>query len=339
MFRVDKEELIQELNLTYFGSAGWMQNKDEVCPFCNKKGKWGIKFNDQNNNGTFHCFKCGEKTNLRSFLMKIKRMDLAKVDYETSIKSSKLTPLIEDKDDEEDSVELNECKLPGRLEYLTKNKYLDGRGFNERYYNEFKPAITNFFLEKKLRGKIIFQFTMNSKTVAWLARSLKSKEWHERNLKDFKEGKEKLVLRYENSTDGFSKVIGGYDNITDITDTLIVVEGLFDYISVDNKLHLYGIDEFKCIFTFGNNIGTDQIKLLRRKRSIRNIILMYDPDKPEMIKSASLSLQRYFNVRIAILKDKSKDPGDASQEELLEALDNLIEPINFFANTLYKLNK
>ena len=61
---------------------------------------------------------------------------------------------------------------------------------------------------------------------------------------------------------------------------------------------------------------------------------MYDPDKPEMIKSASLSLQRYFNVRIALLKDKKKDPGDATANELLDALDNLIEPINFFANNL-----
>ena len=109
---------------------------------------------------------------------------------------------------------------------------------------------------------------------------------------------------------------------------------MFDYISVDNKLHLYETDEIKCIFTFGNNIGTDQIKLLRKKRGVRNIILMYDPDKPEMIKSASLSLQRYFNVRIALLKDKKKDPGDATANELLDALDNLIEPINFFANNL-----
>lgn len=171
---------------------------------------------------------------------------------------------------------------------------------------------------------------MKGKTVAWLARSKKSKEWHEQNLKEFKEGKSKLVLRYENSKDGFANVVGGYDLITDNTDTIIVVEGMFDYISVDNKLHLYESEEIKCVFTFGNNIGNNQISLLRQKKNVRNIILMYDPDKPEMIKNASLSLQRYFNVRIALLKDKKKDPGDATQEELLEALDDLIEPINFY---------
>lgn len=334
MFRVDKEELVQELGLTLFGSAGWLQNKDEACPFCGKGGKWGIRFNDQNNNGTFHCFKCGTKTNLRGFLAKIQRLDLAKVDYENSVKESKLTPLIEEKGDEEVELELKECKLPSKLQYLHEDSYLNERGFIKRYYDEFKPGITTFFLEKKLKDKIIFQFTMNNKTVAWLARSTKSKDWHEKNLKRFKEGKEKLVLRYENSTDGFARVIGGYDNITDKTDTLIIVEGMFDYVSVDNKLHLYETEEIKCVFTFGNNIGTDQIKLLRKKRGVRNIILMYDPDKPEMIKSASLSLQRYFNVRIALLKDKKKDPGDATVNELLDALDNLIEPINFFANNL-----
>jgi 5S rRNA maturation endonuclease (ribonuclease M5) len=336
MFRIDKDELISELSLTPNGSAGWLTNKDEVCPFCGKGGKkWGIHFNDAGNNGVFFCFKCGHKTNLKNFLEKINRLDLAKINYENSVKISKLTPLIKEKDEgNENPIELTECKLPRKLEYLKEDEYLNNRGFNKRYYKEFKPAITNFFLDKKLRDKIIFQFTMNGKTTAWLARSKKSKEWHEKNLKAFKEGKEKLVLRYENSTDGFSRVLGGYDNITDTTDTIIIVEGLFDYISVDDKLHLYESDEIKCIFTFGNNMGTEQIKLLRLKRSVRNIILLYDPDKPEMIKSTALTLQKYFNIGIACLKDKKKDPGDASQEELLEALDEIMEPINFYTNNL-----
>lgn len=334
MFRVDKLEIIQELNLTPFGASGWMQDKDTSCPFCGKGKKWAIHFNDHGNDGVFHCFKCGHKTNLKGYLFKIERMDLAKINYENSIKVSKLTPLVDEKEDEETNLELDECELPRKLEYLKNDSYLDDRGFNKRYYEEFKPAITKFFLEKKLHDKIIFQFTMNNKTVAWLARSRKSKEWHEHNLKEFKKGREKLVLRYENSTDGFSKVLGGYDNITDKTDTIIIVEGLFDYISVDDKLHLYESDEIKCIFTFGNNMGTDQIRLLRKKAGVKNIILMYDPDKPEMIKSIALTLQKYYVVMISCLKDKKKDPGDASQEELLEALDHLIEPINFYTNNL-----
>lgn len=334
MFRVDKDEIIQELNLKPFGSAGWFSDKNNPCPYCDKGKKWGIHFNEQGTNGNFHCFKCGVKTTLKKFLEKIQKIDLAKVNYESSTTQSKLIPLIESKENDEKKLDLEECELPRKLEYINEDPYLNDRGFKERYYKQFKPAITRFFLERKLQDKFIFQFLMKGKTVAWLARSKKSKEWHEQNLKEFKEGKSKLVLRYENSTDGFSKVIGGYDLITDNTDTVIVVEGMFDYISVDDKLHLYENEEIKCIFTFGNNIGNDQIALLRQKKSVRNIILMYDPDKPEMIKSAALTLQKYFNVVIAELKDKKKDPGDATQDELLEAIDNAIEPINYFTNIL-----
>ena len=61
---------------------------------------------------------------------------------------------------------------------------------------------------------------------------------------------------------------------------------------------------------------------------------MYDPDKPEMIKTVSMTLQRYFNVQIAELEDKKKDPGDVTQEELLWALDNMTEPINYYTKHL-----
>lgn len=330
--KFDKSEIIEQLSLTPNGSAGWLTNKDDVCPYCGKGDKkWGILFNEQGN-GVFHCFKCGTKTNLQNYLIKIGRKDLIRRGYEVKKIKSKLTPLIEDKEDED--IPVRTCKLPRKLEYLSSDEYLNKRGFKKRYYKEFKPAITNFFLERELKDKFIFQFTMNGETVAWLARSKKSKEWHEKNLREFKEHKTKLVLRYQNSEDGFRRVIGGYDNITDNTDTVIIVEGLFDYVSVDDKLHLYETEEIKCIFTFGNNIGNEQIKLLQKKRSVKNVILMYDPDKPEQIKTTALTLQRIFSVKIAILKDKKKDPGEATQEELLEALDNLIDPINYFLKVL-----
>ena len=56
---------------------------------------------------------------------------------------------------------------------------------------------------------------------------------------------------------------------------------------------------------------------------------MYDPDKPDQIKSAGLILQRFFNTKIALLRNNKIDPGDASVDELLNSLENLIDPINF----------
>lgn len=111
MFRVDKNEVISELNLSLFGAKGFMQDRNKECPFCNKGGKWGIKFNDAGNNGAFHCFKCGMKTTLKKFLEKIGRKDLIKQDYENTVKMQKLTPLIDD-EEEKTTEEIKECTLP-----------------------------------------------------------------------------------------------------------------------------------------------------------------------------------------------------------------------------------
>ena len=169
---------------------------------------------------------------------------------------------------------------------------------------------------------------MDGKTIAWLARSRHSKEWHEMNLRKAKEKGIKPKLRYENSKTDFTKILGGYDDISEKTQVVIIVEGLFDYIGLDSKLNLRGDESIRCVFTFGNSISKEQISFLRKKK-IERVILMYDPDKPDQIKSSALNLQKSFETKIALLKDIRKDPGNATCEELLDALDNLIDPINF----------
>lgn len=42
MFRVDKNEVISELNLSLFGAKGFMQDQNKECPFCTK-GEMGDK--------------------------------------------------------------------------------------------------------------------------------------------------------------------------------------------------------------------------------------------------------------------------------------------------------
>jgi hypothetical protein len=37
MIRIDKNEILQELNLRPFGAQNWLQNRNESCPFCQKK--------------------------------------------------------------------------------------------------------------------------------------------------------------------------------------------------------------------------------------------------------------------------------------------------------------
>lgn len=333
MIKIDRDEIISELNLTVFGAQGWMQDKNNPCPFCGGSKKYGIHFDDNGTAFVFHCWKCGIKTNTYNFLKQINRLDLIRLHYENSVKSN-FVPLIEESLENEVDEEIKEVVLPKKLERLKDDDYLNKRGFRSYHYDEFEPSVTNFFVEKKFWDYIIFKLKMNNKVVAWLARSRKSKEWHEQNLRQFKQGKSKLQLRYENSKTDFTKILGGYDTITNETNAVIIVEGLFDYIGIDTKLELREDESVRCVFTFGNNISKEQIQLLKKK-NIKNVILMYDPDKPKQVKSSAMMLYKFFDTKIALLKDKKKDPGDATVDELLEALTNLIDPINFRALEIF----
>lgn len=327
MIRVDKNEVISELNLKPFGAQGFYQDKDSPCPFCEKKKKWGIVFNDTGTSFNFHCFKCGKKTNAYNFLKQVNRLDLIKNQYENTIKTS-LTRLVEDEEEIEEKIVFKPVSLPFRLKRLERDEYLDSRGFKPFHYDFFEPSETNSALEKDLKGYIVFKMKMDGVVIGWLARSKRSKEWHEENLREAKELGKKPKLRYENSKTDFTKILGGYDDLTEETKIVIVVEGLFDYIGIDTKVLDHDDPSIKCVFTFGNSISKEQIHFLREK-GIEKVILMYDPDKPEQVKSAGLTLQKYFDTKIALLKDKKKDPGNASAEEIWEALEDLIDPINF----------
>lgn len=329
MIRVDKSEVISELNLTKFGSQGWLQDKNGNCPFCGKTKKWGIHFNEAGNSFVFHCWKCNTKVSTYAFLKQLDRLDLIKSSYENSIKSN-YVELISDNEEESKNEDFafKKVMLPLKLKRIQEDTYLNERGFKLWHYDEFEPSFTCSSLERKLKDYIVFKIKMNSNVVAWLARSRHTKEWHTKNLEESKKKGIKPQLRYENSRTDFTKILGGYDNLTDKTDMVIIVEGLFDYIGIDNKLGLHDLDEIKCVFTFGNSISKEQINLLLKKK-VKKVILMYDPDKPEQIKSSGLILQKYFDTKLALLTDKKKDPGDATTTELLNSLENLIDPINF----------
>lgn len=330
--RIDVEQLKEELNLTPFGALGWLTDKNSNCPFCEGKGKWGLMINP--NGGVFHCWKCGGKTSLYNYLKQIDRLDLSKVAYEKSIKKTSLSRITKDEEKTEEE-EIKEVVLPKRTKLLSKDKYLDDRGFKKYHYDEFEPCYTDFFLEKKLHNYIIFKMKNNGKLVGWLARSRRSKEWHKQNLKDSKEKGARLVLRYENSagTD-FSKIVGGLDEIIEgKTKTVITVEGLFDKINIDNLLRLYECDEIKCLFTFGNSISKEQVSLIESK-GVEQVILMYDDNTINQSKSAGFVISDKIETKIAHLTRTGIDPGDMDIEYLEEVLSKLEDPINFYVNKI-----
>ena len=108
---------------------------------------------------------------------------------------------------------------------LVNDPYLESRHFLKEHYEEFEPSYTKSVLEETLskHNYIIFKIKEGDRVVAWLARSRYNKTWHDNNRTLFKEGIGKMVLRYMNSQDGFSHILGGYNFIGPETETVILV--------------------------------------------------------------------------------------------------------------------
>ena len=176
---------------------------------------------------------------------------------------------------------------------------------------------------------------MNGVCVAWWARSRYSKEWHKRNLEAYKRHEEDLVLRYRNSENNFQDLLGGYDELIEgRTDTVIIVEGIFDKIGVDNLLGLHDVEDIKCCFTFGNNIGKGQIQALLRKK-IHRVILLYDYQTINESKEAALRMNGLFDeVLVTAIRREGVDPGNITLDYLEEVLSGASDPINYFCNKI-----
>lgn len=342
--RYDKERIISEFNLSPFGAQGWLTNKDMPCPFCGKMGKWGVIFN-QDGRATFHCWKCPRKVSVFEFLKKLGRLDLTKRSYSVKLNELEDCPKIGelqvehskwmDSDESEAKKELKPAVLPLRIKPLVDDPYLDSRGFKKEHYEEFEPSYTDTPLEPKLKNFIIFKMKVDGVCVAWWARSRYSKEWHKHNLEAYKRHEEDLVLRYRNSENNFQDLLGACDGLIEgKTETVILVEGIFDYIGICNLLSLKDKDWLKCCFTFGNSIGNGQIDMLLKKK-IKNIILLYDYGTIKESKEAALRMRDLFeSVWVAAIRTPGVDPGNISIEELTEVLENVEDPLNFYLGKL-----
>lgn len=92
-------------------------------------------------------------------------------------------------------------------------------------------------------------------------------------------------MRYRNSTENdFVKLLYNYDAvIEDETDTVIIVEGVFDAIALTRKLNLYDNSQIVVVATFGKKISDVQIYKLQSK-GVKTVVVGYDGDAVESIK-------------------------------------------------------
>jgi hypothetical protein len=326
--RVNRDQVIEELHLTAFGAKGWLGNDNLSCPDCKGKGKFGIMLKESN--GVAHCFFCDYAVNISIFLKTIGRSDLVEYEQTVSIKT-KLKLLNEEPEEQE---ELPEVILPKGYTRIAFDPYLKERNFKSYQYEQFEVGVTNHFLEKRLDNYLIFVIRQQGKTVGWLARSKYDYNWHKENLEAYKEGRARLKLRYMNSTGtDFGRILGGFDELTEKTHTVIIVEGLFDKTNVSSLLKTNKSEELKVVCTFGNKVSKAQLDLLRTTK-VKKVILMYDAETMKQSKQYSMELSRWFGSYVCELTDPDIDPGNITEKLLSELLLNAKNFIYFYTQKL-----
>lgn len=314
---MNKELIIKEFSLKNFGSKGWMRG-DLHCPECGHSDKFGIIFDDKG--GVANCMRCSISLPLGKVLRDIGRKDL--LSYEESFQVKNTLPSLRlEKLEKEES----EVLLPIRLMPVKYNDYLDSRGFTIEQYIQFH--VMESTIDPQVRDKLVFLIYQRGILRGWLARSTKSKDWHKQNLKQFKEGTASLELRYRNSENDFSKLLGGLDEITSDTHTLILVEGLFDKANTDRVLELNNKPEIKCCFTFGDDISNDQVDLI--PDTVDTVILMYDPGALKNMKNCGGRLLTRFDTQVAPIYG-DKDPGDMNIEEFNKSFNSMTPFLDFY---------
>lgn len=314
--REEKEWLIKELIAETHGHIDGSGKNIIVptCPSCGKSGgKFGIYIGPETNKKKpfmSHCFKCGHTTKeLKDLLDLLGRPDLM-IEEKASFQPLDIPDFYKLEEDEIDD-ELIVINMPEGWKRCYRNPYLKARGFTIDDYTYF-PVGTTRGLNFKFDNYVVFPIIDNGDTVGYVSRHIWSKDViDEYNIQARRNGKYE-IRRYNNSTDNdFVKLLYNYDAvIEDETDTVVLVEGIFDAIALTRKLDLYDNHRIVPVASFGKKISQTQIYKLQIK-GVKTVVIGYDNDARESIIKTAATLSEYFDIFIACLPDGSKDWDDA----------------------------
>lgn len=317
----ESELLISELRAELGARLdGGGKNLIARCPFCGKEGKFGVYIGRETARKKpfmAHCFSCGRSTTtLEKLLESLGRMDLLPTDTASlgTLPENALFPL-EDVQDEVDD-ELGIVSMPDYWRRTFTHPYLQGRGFTYDDYDCF-PVGTTCRLNRRWDDYVIFPVVDAGDTVGYVARHTWSKEEIDRHNCRAKRNGDYKILRWRNSTENdFVKLLYNYDAIAEgETDTVVLVEGIFDVVALTRKLDLYDNRCIAAVATFGKKISRTQIYKLQSK-GVRTVVIGYDGDAVEAVKHTASELSAYFEVLVADIPDSEKDWEDLSPEEI-----------------------
>lgn len=336
----EKEFLIEELtNELHAKLDGGRRNLIvPTCPYCGKTGgKFGIYVGKEIGRKklfTSHCFSCGHTTrNINQLLEDIGRDDLKVSEY-INFEPIPVPGLFGIEDNEIDD-ELKAVAMPEGWKRCYKNAYLRSRGFMFDDY-EYFPVGTTRGMNWKFDNYVVFPIIDNANIVGYVSRHIWSKQAIDEYNNSAKANNKYQIRRYNNSLDNdFVKLLYNYDAVIEgETDTVIIVEGIFDVIALVRKLELYDNHRIAVCATFGKKISDAQIYKLQSK-GVTDIVLGYDADASEAIVTTAEKLDKYFNVLIAKIDSDGKDFDEMDFWDIYDTFAfNLKTPIEFQLNTI-----
>lgn len=324
-FKIKDSELLEILGSETRPGGHNQGHYISSCPFCGKAKHFYINRKTQ----LFDCKKCGEEGNVFKLLQHLGKLFL--LGEFKSIDRTKLTLLSEYKDETEDDeeIELNPeiRKLPKGFKRIYSDEYLEKeRGFKPNVFEKYKIG----YAKGNIRNHVIISIEEDDKCRGYLGRLA----WTKEKIERAKQKGIRMPRRWHNDSGAkFSNLLFGYNEITENTTTVILLEGVPDKITLDDILKLDEQEEIKCCATFGKKISKTQIMKLLQK-GIQNVILIFDEDAIREMKKYGKILNQFFNVKITFTYNR--DINDSTTQEVLEVFERLHD-VHYFDRKFVKL--
>lgn len=310
----DRQHIIDELALELHAKMDGGRKNLLVpeCVWCGHKGgKMGIYIGPETGRKKpfmAHCFSCGRSTyTLEQLLEAVGRMDLMieeTFDFNTAAKAVNEFSFMKEEELDDD---LCVVEMPDGYKRTYFNRYLKKRGFVDDDYEAF-PVGTTRGLNFKFDDYVVFPIIDGGDTVGYVSRHTWSKEDIDAHNRQARRSGKFQIMRYRNSTENdFVKLLYNYDAVVEgETDTVVLVEGVFDAIALTRKLHLYDNHGIAVCATFGKKVSDVQIYKLQSK-GVETVVLGYDGDAVEATKKCAEKLNEFFDVYVADIEDPAAD--------------------------------
>lgn len=305
---MDVEQLLRDFNIPYIvdghkhATPGWI---NVHCPFCTGSQDFHLGLHAES--GASNCWRCGTHSTAETISKilhisnKQAREILDKYQGNLSTPRKVLEPRIT----------IYPFKLPNPTQKLSMSgrRYLHGRGYNssqlERDWGILQTPPMSFLGGTNYGNRIIAPIYWRGEMVTFQGRDITGT--HERRYLACPSNREKIK---------HADIVYGHPDTLGHTDTLILVEGIFDVWRLGKM----------AACTFGTSIKIRQI--LNLKPLANNFIILYDSEKTAQEQARQLAVKlKTLGKRTYIITLDDGDPGDLRQDVADKLVSDLLEDL------------